>query len=580
MTAPSVPRHVLLRRLRLAWRGLRGDPVALVALAVLSLVLAVAALGPLLLPGTTEGVSLRTRLLPPLWQGGSGDHPLGTDPLGRDELRLLAVGARVSVTTGLAVVAIAGSLGTLLGMLAAYRRGWIEAAIMRTVESAVAFPGLLLALIVLALVGPSQATVVIVLTALGWMVFARIAHDRVLELRETPYIRAAETIGAHWTRIVGRHLLPNLLLPLLTVGFLEFARVVLAEASLSYLGVGIQPPHSSWGLMVAEGQRYITTAWWLVTFPGMAIAATVLSVNILGNRLRSTRTTQGPARLPPLAPVREATDPESDAMPADALVAVDGLSVDIPTDDHVVHAVRDVSLFIRPGETLGIVGESGSGKTMTALALMGLLPPGARIVAGGVRWRGALLREADKRRIRGQEITMVFQDPVASLNPLVPIGRQIEEVLRRSGQMGREAARERAVSLLDRVGIPNPRSRLRQFPWELSGGMCQRVMLAIALGPNPDLIIADEPTTALDVTIQAQLLELLKELQSEFGMAIALITHDLGVVAGMCERLVVMKDGSVVEEGPSRQVFYRPAASYTADLLAATPRLDRPSVRS
>ncbi len=258
------------------------------------------------------------------------------------------------------------------------------------------------------------------------------------------------------------------------------------------------------------------------------------------------------------------------------LLSLEDVRVNFYTARGVIHAVQDVTLHVEAGTTLGLVGESGSGKSVMAMAVLGLVPSPGRLDAGVIRWRGDDITDLRARaRLRGRRVSMVFQDPMTSLNPLVPIGRQITEVLRKHKGMSRQVAEHRAVELLDLVGIPSPHVRLRQLPFELSGGMRQRVMIAIALAPEPDLLIADEPTTALDVTIQAQILELIAQLQETLGIAMMLITHDLGVVAGVCDRVAVMYAGRIVEVGPADQMFAHPRHPYTAALLAATPRLDQ-----
>jgi len=244
-----------------------------------------------------------------------------------------------------------------------------------------------------------------------------------------------------------------------------------------------------------------------------------------------------------------------------------------------VHAVDGVSFDVRAGEVLGLVGESGSGKSVTSLAVTGLLPRRGAQVSGQALLDGEDLLTMPRSRLaalRGKDVAMVFQDPMTSLNPVVPVGLQITEVLRRHTGASRAAAKEQAVELLGRVGIPDPRRRVREFPHQLSGGMRQRVMIAIAMACSPRLLIADEPTTALDVTIQAQVVELLRELVREQGTAMLLITHDLGVVAGVCDDVTVMYSGRVVERAERRELFARPRHRYTAGLLASVPRLDGP----
>jgi len=258
------------------------------------------------------------------------------------------------------------------------------------------------------------------------------------------------------------------------------------------------------------------------------------------------------------------------------LLEVRHLSTHIASEGVVVRAVDDVSLTIQAGETLGLVGESGCGKTMTARSIVRLLPTGGRIVGGQVLFEGtdlAALEPPALRRLRGHRIGVVFQDPSTSLNPVHPIGDQIAETMRLHLGLSRRAATDRAAELLDRVGIPRPRQRLRDYPHQLSGGMRQRVMIAIAVACQPRLLIADEPTTALDVTIQAQILELIRELSSETGTAVLLITHDLGIAAGMCDRIDVMYAGRMVETAPLDDLFGHPRMPYTWGLLDALPRL-------
>jgi oligopeptide transport system ATP-binding protein len=264
------------------------------------------------------------------------------------------------------------------------------------------------------------------------------------------------------------------------------------------------------------------------------------------------------------------------------LLAVDDLRVEFWTQRGTVHAVNGVSFEIGAGETLGIVGESGCGKSVTALAILGILPRAARVVGGRAEFGGRnllALSDRELRRIRGKEIAMVFQDPMTSLNPVLTIGRQVREAIETHLGLERKAAEARAAELLDQVGIPSPRSRLADYPHQFSGGMRQRAMIAMALACEPKLLIADEPTTALDVTIQAQILDLLRTLVAERDTALILITHDLGVVAGMCERVHVMYAGMVMEEGPAESVFASPRHPYTLGLLQSVPRLDTPRGR-
>jgi peptide/nickel transport system ATP-binding protein len=265
------------------------------------------------------------------------------------------------------------------------------------------------------------------------------------------------------------------------------------------------------------------------------------------------------------------------------LLEIGNLAVEFVTSRGSFNAVRGVSLHLDAGETLGLVGESGSGKSVTVQAVMGLVQIPGRIAGGDIRWKGRSLVDAEgsayARRVRGREIAMIFQDPMVSLNPLFTVGSQIGEVLRHHLGMSKRPAADRTAELLDLVGISSPRQRLKQYPHELSGGMRQRVMIAMALAGEPELLIADEPTTALDVTIQAQILELVGELQQKLGLAVLLITHDLGVVATLCHRVAVIYGGRIVESGTADELFARPGHPYTMGLLRSTPRVDEVRAR-
>jgi ABC-type dipeptide/oligopeptide/nickel transport system ATPase component len=275
--------------------------------------------------------------------------------------------------------------------------------------------------------------------------------------------------------------------------------------------------------------------------------------------------------MPTAAATSHDTDP-------DAVLAVENLTVSFRTDEGVVQAVRGAGFTVREGQALGIVGESGSGKSVSAVAVMGLLPKNAR-VRGSIRFRGRELlglSETELAKIRGKKIAMIFQDPLASLNPVYPVGFQIAEAIQAHQDVAKQEAWARAVELLAVLGIPRPEQLVNAYPHELSGGMRQRVVIAMAMANKPDLIIADEPTTALDVTVQAQVLEALETARKQTGAALLLITHDLGIIAGHAEQVAVMHAGKIVETGSAEEIFYRPRTSYTRSLLDSLPRLDRP----
>ena len=266
-------------------------------------------------------------------------------------------------------------------------------------------------------------------------------------------------------------------------------------------------------------------------------------------------------------------------MAGPALLEVEGLTVDFATEDGILHAVRGISLSVEPGQMLGIVGESGSGKSVSMLTVMGLTRSDNATIAGTARFDGRdllTLKNEELRKIRGNDIAMIFQDPLSSLHPFYKVGVQLIEAVRTHQDVSKNAARDRAVELLDLVGIPDPRGRVDAYPHEFSGGMRQRAMIAMALVNEPRLLIADEPTTALDVTVQAQILDLIRRLQKELGMAVILITHDLGVVAEVTDEIAVMYAGQIVEQAPTETIFKEPEHPYTWGLLQSIPRLDRP----
>ena len=341
----------------------------------------------------------------------------------------------------------------------------------------------------------------------------------------------------------------------------QVADAIVLLAFLGFLGFGLPYPAVDWGDMLSGGLTYLQDGYWWLVYPvGGCLVLVVMAFNFIGalGGTPSTSASGGGERLSP--PVLE----------------VDDLSTHIQLSHSVVHAVGNVSFRIEPGETLGLVGESACGKSMTALSIMRLLPGGGHIVGGSIRLEGrdlVGLSEPEMREVRGNEVAMIFQDSLTSLNPTMPIGEQIAEPVRLHRGASKAAALDRATEVLGLVGFPRPRERLDDYPHQLSGGQRQRVMIAIALSCEPKLLIADEPTTALDVTIQAQILRLLDDLKERLGMAVLLITHDMGVVAGRADRVSVMYAGRLVESAPTDQVFRHMHHPYTQGLLGSIPLL-------
>jgi peptide/nickel transport system permease protein len=516
--------------------------------------------------------------------GPSLQHWLGQDEYGRDVLSRIIWGARVSLSVTFAAAAIAAAGGTLLGILGGYFRGAVELVTVRVAEVVLCFPPLLLALLVVTLTGPGAATLVFSLAILFAPGFARVAYGETLSARALDYVTAQEALGARTRRILFRTLLPNIAPPLIVQFSLTVASALVLESGLSFLGLGVVPPSPSWGLMIRGARASMEQAPLLLFWPCLALSGTVLVLNLLCDRLRDVLDPRGRAAGRPgfLRRALALPTPSEQARPAaPGLLSVEGLTLEVSGPAGQVPVVHDVGFSLAPGETLAIVGESGSGKTLTGLAVMGLLPAAVSPVSGRILFTGQdgrmrdLLRlpEAEMRRLRGRDLAMIFQDPSSSLNPLLRIGAQVAESLRAHGRT--KGVRDRVVALLRRVGLPDPERAADAYPHEVSGGQRQRVMIAAAVANQPRLLVADEPTTALDVTVQAQILALLAGLKrAEGGMGMVFVTHNLAVVSDIADRVLVMYAGEVVEEGPVEEIFAAPRHPYSAALIASMPEGD------
>jgi peptide/nickel transport system permease protein len=517
-------------------------------------------------------------------EGPSIEHWLGTDHLGRSTLSRVVIATSVALKAAALGVGIAFLIGAPMGLLSGYFGGWWDRIAMRIAEAVIALPGLLVAIAILAILGPSLTNAMIALGLANSTAFFRLMRGASLEVRKALYIDAAQVMGASTARIVFRHVLPNVTGPLTVQTTLAFSHVLLAEAGLSFIGLGVQPPESSWGVMLANSQNYVYQQPFLAIPPGLMIMFTVLAFNMLGDGLRDAlarvETAVKRKGKPPRVPLAHQVADLS--MPVrESVLSISGLEVCFkrPGGDEI-SVISDVAFSVPKGKTVGLVGESGCGKSVTALAAMNLLPSNGYLSKGSVRLNGEELTELSAEQmnaVRGAKISMIFQEPMSSLNPAFTVRNQIAESLRVHEGMSRSEAAGRAVDLLNHVGIPGAKRRADDFPHQFSGGMAQRVMIAMALSCKPDVLIADEPTTALDVTTQGQVLDLLSDLQQEHGMSILLITHDLGVVADMCDEAVVMYAGQIVENGPVEQVLLHPRHPYTAGLLASTPQNEKRS---
>ncbi len=563
-------------------RRIAGRPVTLVSLIFVVGIVGACALAPWLAP-----YSPYTNDFNAVLSGPGLHHLLGTDELGRDTLSRILYGGRPTLlATGLAT-AIAVVLGTALGVLSGYRRGWVDRVLAAWGDLLLAMPVLVVLIVVISVFPSSLYPTMIPLGVLLSAGPMRVVRSATLAVREELYIDAARVVGLPHRRIMSRHVVPRLWGPIVVQATLVAAVALVVASGLAFLGFGINPPTPSWGSMVADAATQFERQAWLLVPSGGIITLTVLALGLLGDGITSlvderwmgTRLRRGRIRAQrPTAAVASAAGPRPDdpERPGDSLLSVRGLSVGFAADRVGPRTVvDDVSFELRPGRTLSVVGESGCGKSMTARAILGVLPAGGRILGGSVRLGDLELVGARRSRlgsVRGRHIGFIGQEPHASLDPTQTVGSALAEVGRRYDRsLGRREARARVLDQLARVRLDDPARVAASYPHQLSGGMAQRVAIARALAGAPEILIADEPTTALDVTVQAEILALLRSLQDTTGVAILLITHDWGVVASLADEVVVMYAGQVVERSAVDEVFARPLHPYTEALLRSDP---------
>jgi peptide/nickel transport system permease protein len=551
-------------------------PIACAALVFIGLVIVVTIFASVLAPYDPNSTDLAHTLA-----GPSGAHWLGTDGIGRDVLSRLMYGGRVSLLGPVIAVSVALLIGVPFGLLAGYAGGrWPDSVISRIADLLIALPALIILLVVLAVFPQNEKAAMIafgVLFAAGLM---RIVRGSTIAVRNDLYVDAARVSGLSRARLLSRHIYPRVKGPIIVMASLMAAFALIAESGLGFLGLGVAPPTPSWGSMIAEARTAIFQDSWLLVPCGVLIGLMALSFALLGDALtdasgeRVSRTRgMSPRKRAHLAPVASFTSP---SVSSGVLLSVSDLSVAFSNGKSETTVVREVSFDISVGETLGIVGESGCGKSVTASSISNILPANGRITAGSVVFDGRELvgrPESELRLLRGSEIGFIPQEPMASLDPVFTVGHLLAEFVRCHEHAGRANARRRALELLEMVRLPDPEKVAKRYPHQLSGGMAQRVAIALALSGGPRLLVADEPTTALDVTVQAEILDLLHLLQQEMRMAILLVSHDWGVIADICDRAVVMYAGEVVECADVAAMFREPHHPYTAGLLASNPHL-------
>ncbi|WP_326731660.1 dipeptide/oligopeptide/nickel ABC transporter permease/ATP-binding protein [Streptomyces phaeochromogenes] len=556
-------------------RQLLRQPLAIACLAIVVLIVLACVFASWIAPYGPQ-----TQDLNDLLSGPSRSHWLGTDALGRDELSRLLYGGRVTLLGALEAVTVFLVLGLGLGITAGTLGGLADALIMRLCDLLQSIPALIMLLVILSIFGHNETAAMVTFGALFSTALTRVVRGASLAVRAEPYVAAARVAGLSTRQIQWRHIRPAVTGPILTQVSLVAGIALLVEASLGFLGLGVVPPTPSWGNMIADAQQAINRHPWLLVPTGGILVVMSLATALLGSMLgdaysgRSTGTKLSLSWRTLATKVTATGVPAAKAPEPGALLSVVGMSVRLRGDRGETTVVDDVSFEVAAGEAVGIVGESGCGKSMTVTGLLRVLPPGAWLTADSCRFDGTDLlglSESEMTRIRGKGIAYISQEPVSSLDPVFTAGAQIAEAVRVHRKVGRKAARAIALELLTTVRLPNPAEVAGKYPHELSGGMAQRVAIARALAGRPKLLIADEPTTALDVTVQAEILDLLRDLREQTGMALILVTHDWGVLADACDRAIVMYAGQTVEEADLSSLFHSATHPYSEALLRSTP---------
>ena len=523
----------------------------------------------------------------------------GTDDKGRDVLSRMMYGARYSLVIGLGATAFALVAGSIVGAIAAVSRKWVSEVIMRICDIIMSFPGIALAATFVLSFGASIPSLIFAIGFLYIPQLARIVRANIVSEYGQDYVRAVIVSGARAPWILMKHVVRNCLAPVMVFTIVLVADAIVFEASLSFISAGIPEPTPTWGNILADARNGVLSGrWWQALFPGLAIMITVLCLNILSegitdamaaapkapvaaddaalngereaDRLVADPTLAYKAQAAELerrlATLREVETKRTDRFPAHTdvqpILEVKDLCIKFPRHGDV-NVVDHVSFVVRPRQTMGLVGESGCGKSITSLTIMGLLDPKAQI-SGQIMYNGQNLLDLNQKQmnaLRGREIAMIYQDALSSLNPSMLIKAQMKQLTKRGGTRSAE-------ELLELVGL-DPKRTLDSHPHELSGGQRQRVLIAMALTRDPKLVIADEPTTALDVTVQKQVVDLLNRLQKELGFAMVFVSHDLALVAEVANSITVMYAGQVVEQGPVKDILCSPIHEYTRGLLGS-----------
>ena len=585
-----------------------------IAMVILALIVLVSILAPFISPYGPGEISTK-------WQAPSAEHFFGTDHVGRDIFARVLYGGRYSLVIGLCSTLVALFFGAIIGSIAAVVRKSISETIMRILDIIMAVPGIAMAAVTVLVFGRTLTKsgntlglVIIIICSIAFVYIpqlARIVRANVMAAYGEDYVRAVIVSGARAPWILTKHVLRNTAAPVLVFATVLVADAIILEASLTFIGSGLQATTvATWGNVLSEAstnRSVLQGMWWTATFPGLFIMTTVLCLNLLSEGITDAMVAAPSSAA--VAQVDKNTDREADKLLLDPrrayaeqaeslqarlddLEAVEEKRTDrfeahlektpllevkdlcIKFERHGdVNVVDHVSFKVRPGETMGLVGESGCGKSITALTIMGLIDPKAEIT-GEILYQGENLLEKsaeERRALLGHEMAMIYQDALSSLNPAMLIKAQMKQLTSRGGTRS-------AWELLELVGL-DPKRTLESYPHELSGGQRQRVLIAMALTRDPKLIIADEPTTALDVTVQKQVIELLNELREKLGFAMIFVSHDLALVAEVAHHITVMYAGQVIEQAPTKELLTHPTHEYTRGLLGAVLSIESGSGR-
>ncbi|MEJ1115891.1 dipeptide/oligopeptide/nickel ABC transporter permease/ATP-binding protein [Paenarthrobacter sp. CCNWLY172] len=576
----TVVRSTVLRRLL-------KNPMGIASLVILLTIAALAILAPVIAPFEENFANISKTLAAP-----DSVNILGTDSAGRDTWSRLLFGAQLTLLSALLCAGVAIAIGLPAGLIAGYYAGKFEAVSNWVVSILMSLPGLIVLLTIRAAFGPSVWISMIAFGVLISPAYFRLTRTAVQSVRNELYVDAARVSGLSDLSIIARHIFSVVRAPII-IQTAAIAGVAIAiQSGLEFLGLG-DPTKATWGVMLSEGFKNVYLTPTLLLWPALAMALTIGGLVLLGNAIRDAledgekikhrkkravataeSTTTDPAKVRQTRKSVAAVDVGTEHH----LVKVTNLGVGYPqADGSVKKVVDDVSFHVDRGEILGIVGESGSGKSQTAFSILGLLPDNARIVGGSIQFDGNYtVAPGDDRvnqerlsKLRGKRISYIPQEPMSNLDPAFTIGYQLVTPMVRVLGISKAEARQRALKLLADVGIANPERTFSAYPHEVSGGMAQRVLIAGAISCEPDLVIADEPTTALDVTVQADVLDLLRELQQRLNIGVILVTHNFGVVADLCDRVAVMQNGRLVEEGTVREILRNPKEPYTQTLLGS-----------